>query len=435
MSQTGPPSPSGLPLVGNAHQLTDPLAFGDRCREFESGVVVASAGSETVYLVQDPAAIEEVLVAKSEAFWKRDLLREKFAAALGHTDVEYDEDLGIALRSPWQDPPIREALAARSESVVATTERAFRAADGDVRDAHGLFQRVLFDVFTTVIFGTDAVDGDGLGDTIDAISKKNTPRQVALAELVPLWDHVPTRTNRRFGRAVTDLRDLFTDLLANSEEQAPIRLLREAVASTGAPDDRVVVSEVATIMLGALEPLAVGAAMTCDAIARNEDVQKRLRSEVEDLDGDLTPGNLAELDYLDAVLSESLRLYPPIYVLFREVIDDVEIAGYDFEAGSRTWVPIWSVHRDPALYERPTAFDPERWLGPTDRHSFEFFPFGGGNRRCAGATFAMQTLRLLVATILRTASLDPVGDPPSLRAELSLEPADGVPIGVRALDD
>lgn len=434
MSKIGPPSPSGYPLVGNAHQLIDPLAFGDRCRGFDASVVAASAGSESVYVIQDPAAIEEVLVSKSGAFWKRDLLREKFAAALGYTDVEYDEELGLALRSPWQDPPIREALAARSESVVARTDRAFREADGEVRDAHSLFQQVLFDVFTTVIFGTDDVDADGLGDTIDAISKKNTPRQVALAELVPMWDQVPTRTNRRFHRAVTDLKELFEELLASSDEQAPIRLLREAVASTDGPDDPVVVSEVATIMLGALEPLAVGAAVTCDYIARHDDVQQRLRSEVEAVEGDLTPENLADLDYLEAVLSESLRLYPPIYVLFRQVTEPVEIAGYHLEAGSRAWVPIWSVHRDPDLFERPTTFDPDRWLDPRDRHSFEYFPFGGGNRRCAGATFAMQTLRVLVASMLRTASLDPVGERPTLRAELSLEPADGIPVGIRVRD-
>ena len=92
------------------------------------------------------------------------------------------------------------------------------------------------------------------------------------------------------------------------------------------------------------------------------------------------------LPYLQAVMNEVLRLYPPAYILARETIEPCEIGGYELPRGSTIILSQWMMHRDPRYFDDPDAFRPERWLdGLADRlPAGAYFPFGDGPRRCIG---------------------------------------------------
>ena len=112
-------------------------------------------------------------------------------------------------------------------------------------------------------------------------------------------------------------------------------------------------------------------------------------------------GDLAELPYLDRVVTESMRLYPPIWTLSRWTFEPFGLGGYDIPAEALILSPQLLVHRDPRWYEEPLAFRPERWT-PEFRAAlprFAYYPFGGGARICIGDQFALTEVKLVLASI------------------------------------
>lgn len=110
------------------------------------------------------------------------------------------------------------------------------------------------------------------------------------------------------------------------------------------------------------------------------------------------------MKYLKAVIKETLRLHPPIPLLVpRESTKDVKINGYDIAAGTRVITNAWAIHRDPATWEEPEEFHPERFLNSTidfKGQDFKLIPFGSGRRGCPGISFAIANNELVLANLL-----------------------------------
>ena len=165
-----------------------------------------------------------------------------------------------------------------------------------------------------------------------------------------------------------------------------------------------------------------------DVLARHPSVVERLRAELSDDDvvAQIDRGNTP---LLDAVCNEALRLYPAALEAVRTVGDEpVDVVGYSVPPGASIFVAIAAIHRDPALYPRPTEFRPDRFLEREfARH--EFLPFGFGNRHCLGAALARYELRLTLATVLGEADLEAAAPPPTMkRYNLGTAPDTGVPM-------
>jgi cytochrome P450 len=141
-----------------------------------------------------------------------------------------------------------------------------------------------------------------------------------------------------------------------------------------------------------------------------------------------------KLEYTERVLTEAMRLYPPVYTMFRESVEPVELAGYELPAGSMVMLPQWGVHRDPRWYDDPEAFDPDRWLPEraAERPRFAYFPFGGGSRSCIGRQFSLLEATLVLATIAGRYRLERIDEGPiDLRPSLTMHPANGMEMRVR----
>jgi cytochrome P450 len=124
-----------------------------------------------------------------------------------------------------------------------------------------------------------------------------------------------------------------------------------------------------------------------------------------------------------------MRLYPPVYVIFRQPTRDVELGGYRVPEGASVMLPQWAVHRSPDWWDDPEQFDPDRWLDGDDRPRFAYFPFGGGPRHCIGKHLAMLEAQVILATVAREFSLetDREGDP-ELLPSLTVHPRGGMPM-------
>jgi len=123
-----------------------------------------------------------------------------------------------------------------------------------------------------------------------------------------------------------------------------------------------------------------------------------------------TVADLPRLQYTEAVVLEALRLYPPAYALSREAIKRTTVAGRPLPKGGIAFISVWATHRRPDLFEAPSTFRPERWLDGLARRlpHGAYVPFAEGPRKCIGASFAMQEIVLVLATIARRFSLKPV---------------------------
>ena len=111
--------------------------------------------------------------------------------------------------------------------------------------------------------------------------------------------------------------------------------------------------------------------------------------------------DIERLKLTEAALLESMRLYPPVWSVGREALVDVDIGGYRMPKGSTFFMSQWVMHRDPALFDAPEQFRPERWAGDAQRRlpRFAYFPFGGGPRICIGNRFAMMEATLILAVL------------------------------------
>jgi cytochrome P450 len=153
------------------------------------------------------------------------------------------------------------------------------------------------------------------------------------------------------------------------------------------------------------ETTAIALSWTWRLLALYPDVEKKLHAELDEwLVGSApTIDDLPQLTYTDAVLKESMRLYPPAWAIGREAVEDCEIGGFHVPAETQLFISQYVVHHDPRFFEDPDVFDPDRWTNGLEKQipKYAYFPFGGGPRLCIGQSFAKMEAALLLTTIAR----------------------------------
>jgi cytochrome P450 len=187
--------------------------------------------------------------------------------------------------------------------------------------------------------------------------------------------------------------------------------------------DSEVRDQLVTLLLAGHETTATGLAWTFDLLLRNPAVLERLREEI--LEG-------KEDDYLRATITESLRLRPVVPIAGRRLVEDLELNGYTLPAGSDISPSIYLAHTRPDVYPEPMEFKPERFLdGGPDTYSW--IPFGGGVRRCLGASFAEFEMRIVLRAVIGRCRLEAVSDRPEgiTRRNVTFSPKRGTPVVLR----
>ncbi len=164
-------------------------------------------------------------------------------------------------------------------------------------------------------------------------------------------------------------------------------------------------------------------------------IQKAALAEITTVLGDQPPGiaQLADLRYLDRVINETLRLYPPIHLGSRVAAAELEFQGYPIRAGQRVLYSIYLTHRDPRYWRDPAVFDPDRFAPEQARQHapYTFLPFGGGARNCIGTAFAQVEAKVILARILQKYDLAFAGGRVRPHMGATLEPSPGVRVNIR----
>ncbi|XP_034240621.1 probable cytochrome P450 4aa1 [Thrips palmi] len=152
------------------------------------------------------------------------------------------------------------------------------------------------------------------------------------------------------------------------------------------------------------------------------DVQQRVHAELDSVFGDsdrsVSVEDLAELQYLNRVIKEVMRMFPAIPFIGRHCYEETKLCGHTIPAGTPVFISIYGVHRDPRHWDRPEQFDPDRFLPERskDRHPCAYMPFSMGPRKCIGDTYAVMNMTTFLATALRDLEVLPVGDHKDLQS-------------------
>ena len=402
MTTRPPVAPGNRPIVGHSLAfLRDPLGSLERWGGTDDAVTRLRIAGRTVCLVTAPEAVQRVLATDAGDYRKAEVVRERLGTLQGGSLVLLEGE-------EWRER--RQLLSsgfssARVESMgalvgdYATEMVASWPTDRPVslgREASDLSLAIL----ARALFGLDI---RGEHTPIHAAADDVLARMdmQSVSTYLPEW--VPTPTNRRYRRAVATLHDRLDETVARrADGEGSGADLLSTMLSAGLPP-ATVRDELIAFLFAGFDSTATALACTLGLIGDHPEVQHRLHRELEtELDGRTpTPADLPELHTLDAVVRESLRLYPPQYLLFREPTEPVTLCEYHLDPETIVVLPPWVLHRDDQHWTAPTAFRPRRWLdtGENDRPEYAYVPYGGGPRRCLGARLADQLLKLAVAVV------------------------------------
>jgi cytochrome P450 len=437
-----PPGPKGGRLLGSLPEIRrDPLAFLTRVGAEYGDIARFRLGPFQVFLLNHPDDIEQVLVTCHHRFIKGRSLsgaRRLFGRGL----LTSDGAQHARQRRLVQPAFHRVRLNAYAGIMTAlAVERRDAWHDGDVVDIGGEMSRLTLAITSQILFGAD---GDAVAAEIGgALEAAASLREVALLPF-PALDLVPLPRVRRFRAARATIDRVVYDCIARrrrdggaGDDVLSLLLSAHDESDGGGMSDRQLRDEVVTLLLASHETTANALAWTWYLLGRHAEAAARLEAEIDAvLAGRLpTAADVADLPFARMVLAESMRLYPPAWLLARIAVDDHEARGYIVPKGSLVVLSPWVAHRNSTYFPEPERFDPDRWCAAraSGRPRFSYFPFGGGSRGCMGEAFAWMEGVLVLAVFARRwrcQLLDPASHP-GMRPALTLTPKSGIRVRVQ----
>jgi cytochrome P450 len=402
--------PGGQRILGHALEFgRDPLALFQRARE-HGDVVRIRFGPFRVYVLNSPGAIRQALVGEARKLSKGlnfGRTRRLIGSGLVMSEGESHHRQRRLMQPAFHRTEIARYVGTMRDVAVP---RISAWPDGGTL----AFDREMRSITLTVLART-LLSSDIGADAIDEIEQL---LRVLLSELVargisanvPGLAWVPTRSNRRFSAANRRLRVLLTDVIdeyrrAGADHGDLISILmraRDDDTGAGMTNEQLR-DEATTLVIAGSETTGNTIAWACYLLARHPRIQERLQQEVDLVLAGADPGYeiLSKLPFTRAVITETLRLYSPVWILPRRALVDVELGGHLLRAGSRIFFSPYALNRDARLHRDPDRFDPDRWATGYSKSDMRatFFPFGQGIRNCIGEGFAWAESTLLLSVI------------------------------------
>ncbi|HTD53077.1 MAG TPA: cytochrome P450 [Thermoanaerobaculia bacterium] len=427
-----PPGPRGHPLVGSLPEFArDVLGFFTACARQHGDLVHFRLARSDVFLLQNPQDIETVLLTQRSNFIKHTFFFRHVTAIFGNGLLTSEGDFWLRQRRLAAPAFHPDRIAGYGEVMASYADRlGGRWRSGEVRDVHHDLMRVTMEIVSKTLFDSEvAAEIDEIERSFDRIVREIAKR---FRRPFRIPDAVPTPGNLRYRSGVASLDGLVTRVLGQRRARPGDRgdllsMLLAARDDDGRPmSDKQVRDEVITLFLAGHETTAIALSWALVLLARNPNVDERLERDLSEALGDRLPcaADLPRLTYAEAVVKETLRLYPPAYVIGREAVADCALGGYAIPARATIYFSPWVLHRDPRWFEEPDRFRPERWLDGSAARlpKYVFLPFGGGPRVCIGERFAMMETVLVLATLLRRFRLEPAGQDPLPFPSITLRP-------------
>ena len=432
-----PPGPKGTLLGGSIRQFRAGLLnfLLETAREY-GPLASFRIGPKRVFLASGHNLIEQVLVTDAKHYIKHFGARA-FKPVLGNGLVTSEGAFWHRQRKLVQPAFLKARVHSYVPAMVELTNQMLNAWTSGKR-AQIDFE---FEALTSKIALKTLFDLDDHGDRerFDGVLKLAFDLMNARLRRIiklPLW--VPTPANLRLQMAIAELDRTVQGFIASGRSRHHhgndlLSRLLLAQHEDGRPmSDRQLRDEAMTLYLAGHETTALTLAWAWYLLSQHRRVEEKLVSEWQRVLRGVTPTaqHLQRLPYTAAVIAESMRLFPPVYLIGREATTELELGGYRVKPGYTVLMSQWVNHRDQNFFPDPEEFRPERWQDGLAKRlpKFAYYPFGGGQRICVGSTFALVEATIILAAVGQhyrfTVDPDAVID---IKPQITLLPANGIP--------
>ncbi|HEY6073005.1 MAG TPA: cytochrome P450 [Anaerolineales bacterium] len=375
------------------------------------------------FVVGGPEANRKLLVTEREKVrWRNndpvtDLLRHGVLVTDG---LEHETYRGL------MEPDLHPSVLPRYvETMLAQTDRVTAAwKDGGTVDMLVESRKIALLIIMETLFGVD------VWETLPVIW---TPVLKAIEFISPgpwiFWRRLP---RPGYKKHLATLDAWLYEIIRLRRGRTPRQDLLQHLIDAGL-EDGLIRDQMLTMLIAGHDTSTALLAWAFYLLGRDADTYHRLVHELDATIGCAPPASPAgwQPPLLDAVIKESLRLYPPIHTGNRMVAEDISFEGCTIPAGERMFYSIYLTHRDPQIWQDADSFRPERFAGGRKTPPFAYVPFGGGPRACIGGAFGQAEARLVIARLLQTWDFELLQ--PRVRAHMgaTLEPRPGVLMRVR----
>jgi len=424
-----PPGPSAPPTLQTMRWLFRPIAFMESCRRrYGDAFSIRFIGFRTpLVMVSDPDAVKAIYAERANGLPPgRNATLEPLLGPRSLLLLEGSEHIARRrlMLPPFHGERMRSYEAAIEEIVGAEIdswplEREF--------PIHPRMQAVTLEVILRVVFGvTEPARLTRLRELLRRVLHGTASPALQIFALLAgrIGSQGPMR---RFEQLVDEIdeelfeliRERRTDPEVEAHEDILSALVTARFEDGTAMSDAELRDQLMTLLLAGHETTATALAWTFDLLLRHPAELRRLRAEIGE-GGD---------EYLRATISESLRLRPVIPIAGRRLASELRVDGYTLPAETDVTPAIWLTHTRPDVYPDPYAFRPERFLGEGP-DTYAWIPFGGGIRRCLGASFAEFELRIALREVLGRCELRTTRPGPELvgRRNVTFSPRRGTPV-------
>jgi cytochrome P450 len=402
----GPKSTLGIREVLSFRR--DPIAFFQNLATYYGDIAHFRLGWKNAYLLNHPHLLQEFLVSNA-AKHLRGPVMQRGRAIMGEGLLTSEDPLHAAQRRIIRPAFHRDRIARyASEMAEYTSRMCARWRPGEIADLHKEMLRLTLAILGKTLFNTE-IDEDA-GEIGAAVTELMS--LVGLV-FVPFSRYLPLPGLGRLNRVRTRL-DQFIYRLVNERLRTGrdhgdlLSMLLESAGDTSAGTIRQVRDECLTILLAGHETVANALTNALFLLAQHPNYAEKVRIEVDEIAGkrELGAEDFEGLRLTRKVLAESMRLYPPVWVLGRAITQPCSIGHYTAPAGSILFVSQYLLHRDSRFFPEPLCFQPERFLENSSMQRFAYLPFGMGPRRCIGEGFAWMEGVLALATITRSWNIE-----------------------------
>jgi cytochrome P450 len=441
-----PPGPRGPALLTAIRLLARPDGFLEDCaRRYGDVFTLRFPGAPPHVLFSHPDAVREIMTADPDELPAGEANAELGPLLGWNSLLVLDGTRHLRERRLMLPPFHGERMVAYGITMRDIADAALAALPlGREIRIHPVMQAITLDIIVRTVFGFE--EGErcrALRTRLDhLLTLANTP--IAAIGTLPAFQIDLGRFSPwgMFVRAIRDLDALLYAEIARRQTEGTsgrsdvLSMLVEARDEQGhgmsPPELR---DQMFTLLMAGHETTAGSLAWVFARVLDRPEVVDRIRTELRDVVGEaaLEPQHIARLEYLDAVVKESMRLDPVVNLVQRLVKKPTRIGGHYLPAGALAAPCIQLAHRRPDLWRDPERFDPERFVGARP-NPYAFFPFGGGTRRCIGAAFATYEMKVILAVAFRRLDLRLADGyrPRTVRRTITAVPSRGTPVVVMA---